>query len=75
MVDALTGHQLLSERFDGETEKLFDLQDDIALKVLKRRSGKAGRNVTNGMKHFKGTHGLDCMLKLQEGFGYLNRNN
>ena len=34
MVDALTGHQLLSERFDGETTDLFALQDDIAMKVL-----------------------------------------
>ena len=75
MVDALTGHQLLSERFDGETEKLFDLQDDIALKVLSAVQVKLAGTSPTGMKHFKGTHGLDCMLKLQEGFGYLNRNN
>ena len=34
MVDALTGNQLLSERYDGETTDLFALQDDITLKVL-----------------------------------------
>jgi adenylate cyclase len=75
MVDALTGHQLLSERFDGEAEKLFDLQDDITLKVLSAVQVKLAGTSPTGMKHFKGTHGLDCMLKLQEGFGYLNRNN
>ena len=75
MVDALTGHQLLSERFDGGTEELFDLQDDITLKVLSAVQVKLTGASPTGMKHFKGTHGLDCMLKLQEGFGYLNRNN
>ena len=74
MVDALTGHQLLAERYDAETKDLFDLQDDITLKVLSAVQVKLTGVPPTGMKYFKGTHGLDCLLKFQEAVGYVNRN-
>jgi adenylate cyclase len=74
MVDALTGHQLLAERYDGETADLFTLQDDITLKILSAVQVKLTGVPPTGMKHFKGTHGLDCLLKFQEAAGYVNRN-
>ena len=73
MVDALTGRQLLSERFDGETTDLFDLQDDITLKVLGAIHVQLGGAAISS-KYYKGTHGLDCFLKFQEALGILQRN-
>jgi adenylate cyclase len=74
MVDALTGHQLLAERYDVEAKDLFDLQDDITLKVLSAVKVKLTGAPPTGMKYFKGTHGLDCLLKFQEAGGYVSRN-
>ncbi|MCU0601648.1 MAG: tetratricopeptide repeat protein [Desulfobacterales bacterium] len=74
LVDALKGAQLMAERYDARTAELFDLQDDITLRVLTAVEVKLTGASPTGMKLFKGTHGLDCMLKMQEGFGYLNRN-
>jgi adenylate cyclase len=34
LVDATTGHHLWSERYDRELKDLFDLQDEITLKIL-----------------------------------------
>jgi adenylate cyclase len=67
LVDALTGNQLLSERFDGETTDVFALQDDITIKVL----GAINVKFTGAAwtKYYKGTHGLDCFLKFLEALG------
>jgi len=34
LVDALTGNQLLAERYDSESTDLFALQDELTFKVL-----------------------------------------
>ena len=34
LIDAVMGHQLFAERYDGETAGIFALQDDITLKVM-----------------------------------------
>ena len=72
MVDALTGNQLLSERFDGETADLFNMQDDITFKVLRAVHLQLGGAALSS-KYYRGTHGLDCFLKLQEAQGSLQR--
>jgi adenylate cyclase len=74
LVDALTGHQLLAERYDVETADLFDLQDDITVKVLGAIQVKLTGVAPVGTKYYKGTHGLDCFLKFQEAISYLQRN-
>jgi adenylate cyclase len=74
MVDALTGHQLLSEHYDGETKDLFALQDNITMKVLGAIQLKLAGAETAGPKYYKGTHGLDCYLKYLEALGYVQRN-
>jgi adenylate cyclase len=73
MVDALTGHQLLAERYDGETMDIFVLQDDITLKVLSAIQVKLTGVAPVGTKYYKGTQGLDCFLKFQEAIGYVQR--
>ena len=75
LVDALTGNQLLSERYDGETKDLFTLQDDITMKVLGVIRVKLESLGGSGwISKYKGTHGLDCFLKFQEAVGTLQRN-
>jgi len=71
MVDALTGHQLLAERYDVETTDIFALQDDITIKVL----GAINVKFTGAAwtKYYKGTHGLDCFLKFLEALGTVQR--
>jgi adenylate cyclase len=74
MVDALTGSQLLSERFDGETSDLFALQDDITLKVMGAvRVKLEGLGTSVWMKYYRGSQGLNCFLKFQEGFSHIQR--
>ena len=74
LVDALTGNQLFAERYDNELTSLFDLQDDITLKVLTDvRLELAGREVSESMKYFRGKHGLDCQLKSMEAWSYVQR--
>ncbi len=75
LVDALTGHQLLSDRYDGETKDLFTLQDDITMKVLGViRIKLEGLGGSKWLSKYKGTHGLDCFLKFQEAVSTLQRN-
>jgi adenylate cyclase len=74
LVDALTGHPLLTERYDGESTDLFDLQDDITLKVLNAiRVKLEGGAVSGSIKYFKGKQGLDCYLKHLEANSYVQR--
>jgi TolB-like protein/Flp pilus assembly protein TadD len=74
MVDAITGKQLLSERYEGETSKVFAAQDDIAMKVLGSIMKLTNQTVgTEWTKYSKDPHGLDCFLKFQEGVRFLNR--
>ena len=74
LIDALTGSQLLAERYDGETTDLFDLQDDITLKVLNAvRVKLEGGAVAGSMKYFRGKQGLDCYLKNLEANSYVQR--
>ena len=74
MVDALTGSQLLAERFDGETTDLFALQDDITLKVIGAvRVKLEGLGTSVWMKYYRGSQGLDCFLKFQEGVSHIQR--
>jgi adenylate cyclase len=74
MVDALTGSPLLSERFDGQTQDLFALQDDITMKVLGAvRIKLEGLGTPALMKYYRGSQGLECFLKFQEGISHIQR--
>ena len=69
LIDALKGHHLWSERYDRSVKDLFDLQDEITMKILtelrvKITEGEAARI------HAKGTNNLQAYLKVLEGDGY-----
>ncbi|RPI65729.1 MAG: tetratricopeptide repeat protein [Geobacteraceae bacterium] len=70
LVDALTGNQLLAERYDSESTDLFALQDDLTFKVLEAVRLKLTDNVRTGQgKYFSGKLGLDCYMKALEAVG------
>ena len=74
LVDALTGNQLWTERYDGESRDVFALQDDITTKVLTAvRIKLEGGSLSRYLKYYTGKNGLDCYLKALEGFSYIQR--
>jgi len=68
LIDALTGHHLWAERYDRDLEDIFELQDEITLKILRAVQAK----VTEGelpsvlVKYFRGKQGLDCYFKIMQ---------
>ncbi|MFI5329602.1 MAG: adenylate/guanylate cyclase domain-containing protein [Desulfobaccales bacterium] len=73
--DALTGQQLWSERYDRSVKDIFDLQDEITMKILTElrvkifTGGETARVVT------KETNNLQAYLKVLEAAWYRNQNN
>ena len=73
LVDALTGHPLLAERYDGATTDLFALQDDITMRVLRAVRVKLEGLGGAWIKYYRGTQGLDCFLKYQDSVSHIQR--
>jgi len=72
LVDALTGSQIWAERYDGAWTDVFDLQDDITIKVLSAvRVKLEGGASPENMKLYTGKKGLDCYLKAMEARTYI----
>ena len=66
LIDATTGHHLWAERYDRGLKDIFDLQDEITLKMIialqvKLTDGQQARLLA------KGTNNLDAYLKLLQG--------
>jgi adenylate cyclase len=71
LIDALTGHHLWAERYEGDLKDIFALQDEITLKILATIQVKLALRLSVGLdKFFKGKEGLDCYLKIAEGLNY-----
>ncbi len=72
LIDALSGHHLWAERYDRDLEDLFALQDEVTLKILMAMQVKLteGEQASSGEKYFRGKQGLECYLKVYEGFHY-----
>jgi len=74
LIDARKGHHLWSERYDRRITDIFELQDEITLKILTELQVK----ITEGEEariHAKGTNNLEAYLKFLEADGYRNQNN
>jgi adenylate cyclase len=72
LVDAITGSQIWAERYDGAWTDVFDLQDDITIKVLSAvRVKLEGGASPENMKLYTGKKGLDCYLKAMEARTYI----
>ena len=67
LIDALKGHHLWSERYDRSMKDIFDLQDEITMKILT----ELHVTITGGVRtRSKGTDNLQAYLKNLEGIGY-----
>jgi TolB-like protein/class 3 adenylate cyclase/Tfp pilus assembly protein PilF len=72
LVDALTGRHFWSERFDRSLKDLFELQDEIVLKILESSQiayATAGSSTAGKLESWfvVGTNSLDAQLKFFEG--------
>ena len=77
LIDALTGHHIWAERYEGDLTNLFALQDEITMQILTATRVKltAGEISSAYSKYYKGKHGFDCYLKLMEALKYIDRDN
>ena len=74
LIDALTGHHLWSERYDRSLKDIFDLQDEITMKILTELRVKITEGETVRIQA-KGTNNLQAYLKVLEATGYGYQNN
>ena len=68
LIDALRGHQLWSERYDRSLKDIFDLQDEITMKILTELRVKLTEGETVRVQA-KGTNNLQAYLKVLEAVG------
>jgi adenylate cyclase len=70
LIDALTGNHLWAERYDRDLKDLFAVQDEITMKILIATQVKltGGEAHSTTARYFRGKKGLDCYLKISEGF-------
>ena len=69
LIDALTGQHLWSERYDRSLKDIFDLQDEITMKILTELRVKITEGETVRIQA-KGTNNLQAYLKVLEATGY-----
>ncbi|MGO8760546.1 MAG: adenylate/guanylate cyclase domain-containing protein [Desulfobaccales bacterium] len=74
LIDALTGHQLWSERYDRSVKDIFELQDEIIMKILTELQVKLTEGETARLLA-KGTDNLQAYLKVLEASGYIYQGN
>jgi adenylate cyclase len=76
LIDALTGNHLWAERYERDLKDIFALQDEVTLKVLTAIQVKlTGEEVSRAEEYYKGKQGLDCYLKVLEGYKYREGHN
>jgi TolB-like protein len=68
LIEALTGHQLWSESYDRTVKDIFDLQDEITMKILTELRVKLTEGETVRIQA-KGTNNLQAYLKVLEAYG------
>jgi TolB-like protein/class 3 adenylate cyclase len=72
LIDAMTGHHLWAERYDGKIEKIFALQDQITKKIVSALAVK----LTGTDKELGGQRGTDSVVAHDEflkGWGHYLR--
>ena len=76
LIDALKGHHIWAERYDRYLKDLFDLQDEITLKILNAIQVKLTEGETyRSIAYAGGKEDLDCYLKAMEALTYVQRAN
>jgi len=73
LIEAKSGHHLWSDRYDRNLQDIFDLQDEIAIEIMKALQVK----LTEGKQiqtRFKDTSNLQVLIKLLKGLQYFRHN-
>ena len=71
LIDAIKGYHLWAERYDKELKDLFNLQDEITMKVVAAMEVKLTRGEFLSATH--GTERFDAWVHNTKGFSFLNR--
>jgi len=71
LIDALEGHHLWAERYDRDLKDLFNLQDDITMKIVTALEVKLTRGEILGASYKTGS--FEAWSHLPRGFSFLNR--
>ena len=71
LIDALEGHHLWAERYDRDLKDLFNLQDDITMKIVTALEVKLTRGEIIGNRYK--TDSFEAWSHLPKGFSLLNR--
>ena len=67
LIDAITGRHLWAERYDRDLENIFELEDEITLKII----SAVGAEVTRGQRArimAKGTRSIEAYIKVLRGW-------
>jgi len=81
LIDALTGRHIWAELYNRDLKDIFALQDEITMRILTAIRVKLTEGEQASMpgktyeKYYKGKQGLDCYLKIMEGFKYADGHN
>ena len=75
LIDALTGQHLWSERYDRSVKDIFDLQDEIIMKILTELRVKIFTRDGTARIVTKGTNNLQAYLKVLEAAWYRDQSN
>jgi adenylate cyclase len=75
LIDAKTGNHIWSDRYDREMKDLFDLQDEIAIKVLDGVRLKIGSGEKSALHWPRVTNNLAAYLKVLKASEHYDRYN
>jgi adenylate cyclase len=75
LIDALTGQHLWSERYDRSVKDIFDVQDEIIMKILTELRVKIFTRDETARIVTKGTNNLQAYLKVLEAAWYRDQSN
>jgi len=74
LIDATTENHLWADRYDRKLEDIFELQDEITLRILEELNVRLLHDVQARLK-IKGADNLEAYLKYLQGIEHLNRFN
>jgi len=74
LIDAVKGHHLWAERYDRDLKDIFDLQDEIAMKVLTALEVRLVGGHTS-LSISRGTDNLEAYLTVLQGREFYERSN
>ena len=73
LIDALKGHHLWAERYDRELKELFDLQDEITLKILTALQEKLLYSGEKTWKDWNRTDSFEAWSHFVKGLSHFDR--